>query len=128
MSDAGAVADKGARFSGSRLLRSWVALDKNGGDVESVGRLDTRDRIADHKAVSRVRVRKITEGLVKQPRLRLSAIALVLIVGAIVESLDAGPVFRQMLLEPPVETINIRTRAEPQRHTTLVAQDARNDS
>ncbi len=82
---------QGNGFVGSRLLRRWIALDKNRRAAEVAGRFDIGDRIANHQAIGGGYCWKIPAGLIEQSGLRLSTVAFILIMRTVVKRVDARP-------------------------------------
>lgn len=97
-----------------------VASDEDAGQGKIKRRLNVRDGVADDDAVGRRGLRKIAKGLLEQAGRRFSAIALVLVMGAVVEGIDVRRMIREPALEFEVQGSHIVFGIESQSNTSLV--------
>jgi hypothetical protein len=70
---------------GSCFLAIWLALNEDGFHTQPLASLNVRKRISDNQAVFRISLRKTFECLFEETSIRLSAAALTLIMGAVID-------------------------------------------
>jgi hypothetical protein len=112
---------EGGGFGSAGLPGRGIAVNEDRRHGEAVCSLDVGEGIADEEAVPRRDFGKIAEGLKKEAGLGLAAVALIFVVRAEVESIDAGAVVEEMLLERGVKGIDIAGGVVAEGDAALVA-------
>ena len=88
-----------------------------------MGGIDVGEGVADDDAIGAGGPGEVAEGLLEEAGLRLAAIALILVVWAVVEGVNAGAVGGEVFLEAGVEGVNIGCGVMPERDAALVGDD-----
>lgn len=107
-----------AGFSGGR-----IAFNKDGRDAEVAGGMDIGKRVADEDAVGGGGVREIAEGLVEESGSGLAAFALIFVVGAEVECVNARALGCEVLLELSVKRFDVGRCVVAEGNAALVGDD-----
>jgi len=113
----------GCQGSGAIGIGSWRLsriCNEDTPHAQSGASLNIGERIAHHHAIAGIGAREVAEGLLKQPRQGLAAIALSVVVRAIVDGIEMSTVRCEMLLQPVMHDVQIGLRMQSQGDAALV--------
>ena len=113
----------GSGFLRTGFLMLGISVDEDGLYAQVMAELDVAQAIADDQAGFSGDLRVVRLGLLEETRQRFAAVALALVVGAKVETVDASAGLSQFGLELGVNMLNVSDRVEAQSDAALVGDD-----
>jgi hypothetical protein len=105
----------------SCFLSIRLSLNKDGFHAQPAAGLDIGKRIADHYAILRIDFGEIFRGLLKKPNAGLTAIAFAVVMGAVVDGIQASALTLQEAPHLAVNELQLINGKPAQCNTALIA-------